>query len=86
MKRINLKISKSAFEVLEKLQRDAGLSDTKEVINYALAMLDWAVEQKKNGKEIVVLDKDGNIGTRLHLLESDSSEFKDKAEEKHYAS
>ncbi|NOT87267.1 MAG: hypothetical protein HOP03_03695 [Lysobacter sp.] len=52
--RIVLEYSENRIKELENLQKKLDLSTRKELFNYALGMLEWAVKQREQGYVVMV--------------------------------
>ena len=55
--RFQLELRKVDVTVLNDLMADAGIEKREDLFNNALALLDWAIRQKKNGKIIASVDE-----------------------------
>lgn len=53
-------------EELERLMEEAGVSTRKDLFNYALSLLKWAIKEKKQGRKIASID-DGKHIKELRL-------------------
>jgi hypothetical protein len=61
MRRLNFDVSEEQMESLKLLQKEAGLSTMKDLINNALSVFEWAVEETKNGNEIASVNEDEEV-------------------------
>ena len=57
--RIQLELSKDRANELESLMIEKQIKTKKELIENALALLEWAIREAKEGKIIVSVEKDG---------------------------
>jgi hypothetical protein len=56
--RLNIDVTESRKRSLEELQARTGASSMKELINNALSLLQWAVDEVANGHEIAAVNED----------------------------
>ena len=61
MKRIQLDLSEKTYKSLENLKKLANLLTNSVIIRNALAIYTWVFEVQKNGEEILVQTKDGEV-------------------------
>lgn len=54
--RFQLEIPESRLKELEALMAETGISTKKELMNNALTLLEWAIEEKKAGYSIASVD------------------------------
>jgi hypothetical protein len=54
--RLNLEISKAQMDSVKALMLRVGARDMKDLINSALSVMEWAVDETSSGNEIVALD------------------------------
>ncbi|EPP7233228.1 hypothetical protein ACTOJ1_000082 [Shigella flexneri] len=52
---------------VEDLQEQLGLQSKEDVINYSLAVLQWAVQKSVEGDEVGSVNKDNNIFCKLNM-------------------
>ncbi len=52
---------------VEDLQSQLGLQSKEDVINYSLAVLQWAVQKSIEGDEVGSVNKENNIFCRLNM-------------------
>ena len=52
---------------VEELQSQLGLQSKEDVINYSLAILQWAVNKSIEGDDVGYVDKSNNIFCRLNM-------------------
>ena len=57
MKRIQFEIREERWKALEKLMEESDTRTSKELLNNALTLLEWVVEERKAGRIIVSLNK-----------------------------
>jgi len=58
MKRVQLDFSDKHFEEIVKLQAITNITTRKDLFESALTLLEWSLEQVKDGKKIGCYDKD----------------------------
>jgi len=58
--RIQFELSADKFEELEALRDELKVTTKKDLFNNALTLLEWVVEQKKNGRTIAAVDEKKN--------------------------
>ena len=58
--RIQFELSEDKFEELEALRGELKVTTKKDLLNNALTLLEWVVEQKKGGRTIAALDEKKN--------------------------
>lgn len=63
--RLQFDITEDRSKGLELLMSECGLSTKKELFNYALTLLEWAVDEVKEGHSIASVDRGNN---KLHTL------------------
>ena len=56
--RIQFEIDKEQLEAIHSLRDNAGLKTNKSLFNMALALFEWAVKEKKEGRIIASADKE----------------------------
>ncbi len=56
--RLNFEISESQMASLKALQIRTGASTMKDLVNNALTILEWAVDETANGNEVAALNED----------------------------
>lgn len=56
--RLNLEISNSQMSSFKALQQRTGASSMKDLINHALSMLEWAVDETAKGNEIAAVNEE----------------------------
>jgi hypothetical protein len=52
---------------VEDLQEQLGLQSKEDVINYSLAVLQWAVQKSVEGDEVGSVNKENNIFCKLNM-------------------
>ncbi len=67
MTRLQIELDESKVEGLEELMRVCGLRTKKDLINNALALLEWAVRERQKGNAIVSLDEDSERYKEVYL-------------------
>lgn len=67
MVRVQIDLPRSRVEVLDGWADEAGGMTRKDVFSNALALLNWAVTQVKNGREIVSVDAHEKRMMELHM-------------------
>ena len=55
--RIQLELPQDKVDRLEKLMRESGIKTKKELLNNALTFLEWAVNERKEGRIIASVDE-----------------------------
>lgn len=63
--RVQFDFTPAALEELDKLQGMIQAKSRAEVIRYALRVLQWLLDQLRNGAKIMVEDKNGKVETVL---------------------
>jgi hypothetical protein len=58
MPRLNLEISESQMDSLRVLEKRTGVSSMKDLVNNALTLLDWAVQETAKGNEIASVNEE----------------------------
>jgi hypothetical protein len=56
--RLNLEISNSQMESLKALQERTAAGSMKDLVNNALTLLEWAVDETAKGNEIAAVNED----------------------------
>lgn len=94
MTRVQFDMPSEKMEELDQLMSRAGVSSRRELFNNALTLLDWAIEQRSNGRKILsyddgndayrelsmpVLDSLGRASTKLKLVRG-GAEIEDNSE------
>ena len=59
--RIQIEINDEERDAIDALILKAGLKTKKELFNNALAIFEWALNEKKNGRSIASIDKDNEV-------------------------
>ena len=57
MKRLQFEVPEDRAEELERLKVDLRVATLKELINNALTLLEWAVEERKAGHTVASIDR-----------------------------
>ena len=57
MKRIQFELSEEYLDELEEMMRLTGIRTKKELVNNALSFLQWAINEKREGKVIASVDE-----------------------------
>jgi len=55
------------IKALEQLMEDCGLATKKDVVNNALTLFQWAVDEKKRGNAIAALDQQKEVYRELQM-------------------
>jgi hypothetical protein len=55
--RLQLEITPSRLKELEALMAEVGIDTKKELLNYAITFLEWAIEERKKGNIITSLNE-----------------------------
>jgi len=55
--RLNLEISDAQMNSIKALQQRTGASSMKELVNNAISILEWAVEETARGNEVAALNE-----------------------------
>jgi hypothetical protein len=61
MARLNLEISDAQMESLKALEKRTGAESMKNLVNNALSMLEWAVQETARGNEIAAVDEERQV-------------------------
>jgi hypothetical protein len=61
-------IDETTEDVLDTLKTRLGKTSRAEVLRKAIALLDVATSAKEEGNDIAIVDKDGNLVTRILLV------------------
>jgi hypothetical protein len=61
MPRLNFDVTDEQMESLKLLQKKAGVSTMKDLINNSLSVFEWAVEETEEGNEIASVNDDEKI-------------------------
>jgi hypothetical protein len=56
--RLNLEISSGQMSSLKALQQRTGANSMKDLVNHALTLLEWAVEETAKGNEVAAVNED----------------------------
>ncbi|WP_394870396.1 hypothetical protein, partial [Klebsiella pneumoniae] len=56
--RMQFDLPEDRLDELDSLMKKCGISTKKELFNYALTMLEWAVDESESGHEIAAIDRD----------------------------
>jgi Arc/MetJ family transcription regulator len=67
MTRLQIELDESKLKSLEELMRACGLRTKKDLINNALALLEWAVRERQRGNAIVSLDEGNDKYKEVYL-------------------
>lgn len=78
MARIQFEVPEGSVVAMDELQERLGLSTRKDLFNNAITLLDWAAEQRRVGRSIASIDKNGGVYRELimpslQLVESKST-------------
>jgi hypothetical protein len=65
--RIQFDVSDDEWEDMKRLMTLCGLDTRKDLFTNAYALLEWAVEERLNGKQIASLDVDKNTLTQVAM-------------------
>ena len=63
--RIQYEVSKKQLEAIKALVDITGVKTRTELLNNALALLEWAVNEKKSGRAIASLDETDKVRREL---------------------
>lgn len=63
--KISLEVDEKMAEKIDNLKDTCGLSNKKALMNNALTLLEWAVREKKEGKDIASVKSDNGIVSKL---------------------
>jgi len=61
-------IDENTAEVLDILKSKLGKTSRAEVVRKAIALLDVATTAKDEGKDIAIVDREGNVVTKIVLV------------------
>jgi len=56
--RMQFDLPEDRLKELDSLMEKCGISTKKELFNYALTMLEWAVDESESGHDIAAIDRD----------------------------
>ncbi|MGA7340718.1 MAG: hypothetical protein WBE72_23455 [Terracidiphilus sp.] len=56
--RLNLELTETQMNSLKALQHRTGANTMKDLVNHALSMLEWAVDETAHGNEIAAVNED----------------------------
>ena len=56
--RMQFDLPEERLKELDSLMDKCGISTKKELFNYALTMLEWAVDETENGHDIAAIDRE----------------------------
>jgi len=56
--RMQFDLPEDRLKELDSLMDKCGISTKKELFNYALTMLEWAVDESENGHDIAAIDRE----------------------------
>jgi metal-responsive CopG/Arc/MetJ family transcriptional regulator len=56
MTRIQLELPEERVKELERLMRETGLTTKKDLLNDALTLFEWAVNERKSGRTVASVD------------------------------
>jgi hypothetical protein len=65
MKRVQFEVPEDRVDQMDKLQSTLGLSTRKQLLNNALAILKWAVDQRQLGRKVASIDEQENSYNEL---------------------
>jgi hypothetical protein len=54
---LEMEIDELGARVLNEIKRKTGLHDYKEIFNNSVTLLDWAINQRADGKVVAAVDK-----------------------------
>ncbi|WP_319784508.1 hypothetical protein [Oceanisphaera sp. IT1-181] len=63
--RLQFEVSEEKSKEIDALMKSFGITTKKELLNNALTLLDWALEEKTSGHEIAAIDK---VNKEFHTL------------------
>ena len=58
--RIQYELTDERNKALENLMRETGITTKKELLNNALSLFEWAIQERKKGATLVSLDEHNN--------------------------
>lgn len=61
-------IDETTEEVLDSLKTKLGKTSRAEILRKAIALLEVATQAKDGGNDVAIVDKEGNIVTRILLV------------------
>ena len=67
MPRLQIDMPDHRIKALEQLMEDCGLATKKDVVNNALTLFQWAVDEKKRGNAIASLDQQKEVYRELQM-------------------
>lgn len=65
--RIQIELPSSRVKELEDLMKEAGVATKKDLLNYALTILEWAIDEQKKGRVIGSLNEEGKTYKELWM-------------------
>jgi len=74
MTEVRIKFSEEQEKALDEMKRKLGGLSTRELLNNAITLLDWAANRKAEGNEIASVNEEDNV---YHVLNLDSLESVD---------
>jgi len=66
-KRIQFELDGERNEDLERLMREVGVRTKREFFNYALSLLKWAIEERRQGRRIASIDSENGRIKELEM-------------------
>ena len=67
MIRIQFELSEDKVRELEALMEETGIRTKKDLINNALTLLEWAIQEKKAGRSIASIDEQEKLYKEITL-------------------
>lgn len=67
MPRLQIDMPDHRIKALEQLMEDCGLATKKDVVNNALTLFQWAVDEKKHGNAIASVDRQKDVYRELQM-------------------
>lgn len=67
MARFQMDIPEERLQELEELMNDTGISTKKELMNNALTLLRWAIQEREKGFQIASIDEDEGVYKQLQM-------------------
>lgn len=68
MKRMQLQVSDSRFDELQELMRECGIEQQKDLFNNALALFEWAVNERRKGRIVASVDEENKRYKEISMV------------------
>jgi hypothetical protein len=67
MPRFQIDMPDHKIKALQQLMEDCGLATKKDLVNNALTLFQWAVDEKKHGNTIAAIDRQTKVYRELQM-------------------